>query len=49
MVIIEDFIFTYHTLFVILEYMYMMISSTETHMYSVVPVTDVYISYSEEA
>lgn len=47
--IIKDFIFTYYTLLTVLEYMYMMISSTHTHMYSIVPVTNMYISYSKEA
>ena len=47
--IIEYFIFTTYTLFIIFEYMYMMISSTQTYVYSIVPITNVYISYSEEA
>jgi hypothetical protein len=47
--IIEYLILATDTFFIILEYMYMTITSTYTHMYSIVPITNVYISYSEEA
>ena len=47
--IIEYFILADYTLLTVLEYMYMSISTAYTDMYSIVPVTDVYISYSVEA
>ena len=47
--IIEYFILASNTLFIILEYMYMAISSTDGYMYSIVPIPYVYISYSDEA
>ena len=47
--IIEYFILATHTLFIILEYMYMPISLTDGYMDSIVPIPYVYISYSDEA
>jgi hypothetical protein len=35
-------------MFIILEYVYMAIVTAYTDMYSIVPITNVYISYSEE-
>ena len=47
--IIEYFILAGHTLFIILEHMYMAIGSAYGYMHSIVPIPYVYISYSEEA
>jgi len=46
--IIEYLILASDTFLTVLEHMYMMIGSAETHMYSVVPISHVYISYSIE-
>jgi len=48
-VIIEYFISTSHTLFIILEHMHMSISSTDADMYSIVTISYMYISYSDKA
>ena len=45
----EDFILTSNTLLTVFEYMYMAISTAYRDMYSIVTISHVYISYSEEA
>ena len=49
MVISEYFILASHTLFIILEHMHMSISATDADMHSIVPILNVYVSYSDEA
>ena len=47
--IVEYFILACDTLFIILEHMHMAISATDADMYSVVTISHVYVSYSDEA